>query len=177
MESMNAIDLQERCIFQTEQLQKTILAIYDPGEEAMAAFLSVWQEALPNGSDSHAGGRRERTFTLLQKAFSGCIIMMSRTARLRSYSPTPPSFGGVADSFLPKPLPASLLKPSQPTLSQNRFSATGRTDEKYHSLEHLIRAHSLNFAFAGVLERMVEIQCFTAEEKFRPAETQSISLT
>lgn len=36
----------------------------------------------------------------------------------------------------------------------------------HHSIEHLIRI-STNYAFAGVLERMIEVQCFTAEEKFR----------
>lgn len=38
--------------------------------------------------------------------------------------------------------------------------------KEYHSIEHLIRL-ATNYAFAGVLERMIEIQCYTAEEKFR----------
>jgi len=38
--------------------------------------------------------------------------------------------------------------------------------KQHHSIERMVRLMS-NFALAGVLERMVEIQCFTAEEKFK----------
>jgi hypothetical protein len=38
--------------------------------------------------------------------------------------------------------------------------------KRYHNIERMVRIFS-NYAFAGVLERMIEIQCFTAEEKFK----------
>ena len=37
---------------------------------------------------------------------------------------------------------------------------------RYHNFETLIRK-ATSFSLAGVLERQIELQCFSAEEKFR----------
>ena len=78
-----------------------------------------------------------------------------------------PSFCGVADSFL-------LQKPSRffaETLSPSSFLRASFTDiddliKKSRPIEAMIRTIT-NIALSGVLERMAEIQCFTAEEKFK----------
>jgi CRP-like cAMP-binding protein len=77
------------------------------------------------------------------------------------------SFSGVADSFL-------LQQPSKyflETLTQSEFLRTTfqQVNElmlKHHSFETFIRK-SLAYTLAGVLERQIELQCFSAEEKFR----------
>jgi CRP-like cAMP-binding protein len=77
------------------------------------------------------------------------------------------SFSGVADSFL-------LQQPSKyflETLTQSEFLRTSfqQVNElmlKRHSFETFIRK-SLAYTLAGVLERQIELQCFSAEEKFR----------
>ncbi len=79
----------------------------------------------------------------------------------------PGSFSGVADSFL-------LQEPSKyflETLTKSEFIRTTFLQlndlmKKYHNIESLIRK-SLAFTFAGVLERQIELQCFSAEEKFK----------
>jgi CRP-like cAMP-binding protein len=77
-----------------------------------------------------------------------------------------PSFGGVLDSFL-------LQMPSKyyyETLTPSRFLRAG-----YQELENLMRTRhhietmirkGLSRTLSGLLERMVEIQCFSSEEKF-----------
>jgi CRP-like cAMP-binding protein len=78
----------------------------------------------------------------------------------------PYSFSGVADSFL-------LQMPSRyylETLTTSHFLRTSYQQvnelmDKYHNFERMIRKGT-NFAFAGVLERQIELQCFSAEEKF-----------
>ena len=168
MESMNAIDLQERCMSQTEQLQKTILAIYDPGEEAMAAFLSVWQEASAKRKTILTrAGEVERTLYFITEGIQRVYYYDEQDREATIVFTYAPSFGGVADSFLTQTPSRFFVE----TLTACTYLKTGfqQLDElmkKYHSLEHLIRL-TTNFAFAGVLERMVEIQCYTAEEKFR----------
>ena len=77
------------------------------------------------------------------------------------------SFSGVADSFL-------LQQPSKyflETLTQSTFIRTTFTQmndlmKKYHNVETFVRK-SLAYTLAGVLERQIELQCFSAEEKFR----------
>lgn len=77
------------------------------------------------------------------------------------------SFSGVADSFL-------LQHPSKyflETLTESEFIRTtfaqlNELMKKYHNIETFIRK-SLSYTLAGVLERQIELQCFSAEEKFR----------
>ena len=77
-----------------------------------------------------------------------------------------PSFGGVLDSFL-------LQKPSRyyyETLTPSRFIRASYQDlemlmRSRHQVETMIRK-GLSGTLAGLLERLVEIQCFSSEEKF-----------
>lgn len=78
-----------------------------------------------------------------------------------------PSFGGVVDSFL-------LQQPSRyfyESLTPSKFL---RAD--YAAVQKVMRAHpsvmhfvqkGVTQAFSGLLERMVELQCFSSEEKFK----------
>jgi CRP-like cAMP-binding protein len=79
----------------------------------------------------------------------------------------PFSFSGVADSFL-------LQSPSKyyfETLTQSSFIKTDHTHvenlmKKYHNFETLIRK-AVSYSLAGVLERQIELQSFSSEEKFK----------
>ncbi len=79
----------------------------------------------------------------------------------------PPSFSGVADSFL-------LQKPSRyflETLTTSEFLRTtyGQVNAlmlRHVNFERFIRL-AVSHALAGALERQIELQCFSAEEKFR----------
>lgn len=77
------------------------------------------------------------------------------------------SFSGIADSFL-------LQQPSRFFLETLTVSSFLRTE--YKQVNNLLQRYpdfqtcmfkSLSFAFAGVLERQIELQCFSAEEKFK----------
>ncbi|HEX2608311.1 MAG TPA: Crp/Fnr family transcriptional regulator [Flavisolibacter sp.] len=79
----------------------------------------------------------------------------------------PYSFSGVADSFLTQTPSSCCFE----TLTSSRFLRTS-----YQQLHNLMQDHSAikdlvlkltAFALKGVIERQVEIQCFSAEEKFR----------
>jgi CRP-like cAMP-binding protein len=77
------------------------------------------------------------------------------------------SFSGIIDSFL-------LQQPSRymlETLTASRFLRTEYQQIaplwlKYHSLETFNRK-ALSVTLSGTLERQIELQCFSAEEKFR----------
>jgi len=76
------------------------------------------------------------------------------------------SFAGVLDSFL-------LQKPSKyyfETLTPSRFLRTSYQEletlmQNRHNIETMIRK-GLSSTLSGLLERLVEIQCFSSEEKF-----------
>jgi CRP-like cAMP-binding protein len=79
----------------------------------------------------------------------------------------PFSFSGIADSFL-------IQQPSRFFLETLTASSFLRTEYKQVNtlMQHypnfqtcMFRA--VSFTFAGVLERQIELQCFSAEEKFK----------
>jgi CRP-like cAMP-binding protein len=79
----------------------------------------------------------------------------------------PPSFSGLADSFLTQTPSKYFLE----TLTASKFLRTSHkqfTDLmfKYPNIQYLV-LKATAFAIKGVLERQIELQCFSAEEKFR----------
>lgn len=79
----------------------------------------------------------------------------------------PFSFSGIADSFLTQTPSRFFLE----TLTKSEFIRTSyqQVNElmmRYHNFETLIRK-ATSFSLAGVLERQIELQCFSAEEKFK----------
>jgi CRP-like cAMP-binding protein len=83
------------------------------------------------------------------------------------------SFSGVIDSFL-------LQQPSRyflETLTQSNFLRTTFAQvndlmKRCRNFESFVRK-SLSLTLAGVLERQIELQCFSAEEKFKVLLTRS----
>ena len=83
------------------------------------------------------------------------------------------SFSGIADSFLLQQRSRYFLE----TLTQSAFIRTTFTQmndlmKKYQNIETFVRK-LLGHTLAGVLERQIELQCFSAEEKFRTLLTRS----
>ncbi|HET9430474.1 MAG TPA: Crp/Fnr family transcriptional regulator [Chitinophagaceae bacterium] len=78
-----------------------------------------------------------------------------------------PSFSGVADSFLTQTPSQFFLE----TLTASRFLRTSYRQieelmEQYPEIRKMVLRLTA-FILKGVLERQVELQCFSAEEKFR----------
>jgi CRP-like cAMP-binding protein len=79
----------------------------------------------------------------------------------------PPSFSGVADSFLTQTPSKYFFE----TLTASKFLRTsykqiGELMQQYAGIQSMI-LRTTAFALKGVLERQIELQCFSAEEKFR----------
>jgi len=77
------------------------------------------------------------------------------------------SFSGILDSFLlQQPSRYYLETLTKSDFLRTTFSQLNPLVEKHRNIESFIRK-SLSFTIAGLLERQIELQCFTAEEKFR----------
>lgn len=153
---------------QTEILKNFVLSVYDPGDAALDKFLKIWQEeSAPRKCVLTRAGETERNLYFITEGIQRVYYYDEQDREATIVFTYAPSFGGVADSFLTQTPSRFFVE----TLTPNTFLKTSfrQLDElmkAHHPIEHLIRI-STNYAFAGVLERMIEVQCFTAEEKFR----------
>lgn len=151
-----------------QQLASFINSICPLPSETETAFLAIWQEfhATRKTVLTRPGEKEKYLYFVtdgIQRAFYRGEDEKEATI-LFSY---PYSFTGVADSFL-------LQRPSVfyfETLTKSSFLRTPYTEltglmARYHAVETLIRK-AVSGAFAGALERQIELQSFTAEQKFR----------
>jgi len=152
---------------QTGSLEKFIQAIYPLPQQELDIFLSIWEPyAAPRKTMLTRAGETERNLYFVTEGIQRVYYYdeLDREATIVfSYAP---SFSGVADSLLtqtPSRFFAETLTPS--LFLRTGFQQLDGLMKQHHGIERMIRILS-NHAFAGVLERMVEIQCFTAEEKF-----------
>ena len=80
---------------------------------------------------------------------------------------SPPSFSGVADSFLTQTPSLYFLE----TITASRFLRIGYEEVQQHlkNIPHLQQLFfkATAFALRGALERHIELQCFSNEEKFK----------
>ncbi|MEO5681621.1 MAG: Crp/Fnr family transcriptional regulator [Chitinophagaceae bacterium] len=85
----------------------------------------------------------------------------------------PYSFSGVADSFLTRqPAPYFLETLTASSFLRTSYARMNELMGKHPGIQQLF-FKATAFALAGVLERQIEIQCFSAEEKFRRLLTRS----
>jgi CRP-like cAMP-binding protein len=150
------------------QLQKFISPIHPLREEEWNAFASVWQPfSAKRKTVLTAAGDTEKYLYFVTEGVQRAFYQGDDGKEATIVFTYPFSFSGVADSFL-------LQIPSKyclETLTKSEFIRTTfhqlqELMDRYHNFEKLIRK-ATNYTLAGVLERQVELQCFSAEQKFR----------
>ncbi len=153
---------------QAESLENFITAVYPLPAASLQAFLSVWEPFTGTRKTILTrAGDTERNLYFVTKGIQRVYYFDERNREATIVFTYAPSFSGVADSFLtqtPSRFFAETLTPS--AFLKTSFRQLDELMKADHDVERMIRILS-NHAFAGVLERMVEIQCFTAEEKFK----------
>ena len=156
------------------KLQAVTQHIFPLKPNDFEAFSTIWQpfDAKRKIILTHEGTIEQYVYFVLegvQRAYS--VGKDGReTTLVFSY---PPSFSGIADSFL-------LQKPSKyylETLTPSSFLRTSykQLDDlmlKNHAIERLMRL-AISQTLAGVLERQIELQSYSAEERFRTLLTRS----
>ena len=159
----------------TTPLRQFIHSVYRLKEADMEKFLEAWHPfACKRKTILTAAGETERHlyFVLagVQRAFFIGDTDRQEATIVFTY---PPSFSGVADSFLTQTPSKYFLE----TLTRSSFLRT-----TYQQLDQLMNESSAiqrmvlqlsAFALKGVLERQIELQCFSAEEKFKTLLTRS----
>lgn len=150
------------------QLHKLVFAVHSLTEDEWQAFASLWQpfEAKRKTVLTKAGETERYLYFVLEGVQRGFYVGDDGREATIVFS-YPYSFSGIADSYL-------LQKPSRfflETLTASKFLRTDflQVNELMIKTPNLQRFmfKALSFAFAGLLERQIEIQCFSAEEKFK----------
>jgi len=151
-----------------EELKKFITPIHTLQEEEWNAFASIWRPFSAKRKELlTAAGETEKYLYFVTEGVQRAFYLGEDDKEATIVFTYPYSFSGVADSFL-------LQQPSRyhfETLTKSEFIRTTYQQvqellDRYHNFEKLIRK-ATSYTLAGVLERQIELQCFSAEQKFR----------
>ncbi len=151
-----------------QQLQQFISAIYPLKEKEWNAFADIWSPfECKRKTILTAAGETERHLYFVLEGLQRAFYIGDDNKEGTIVFTYPPSFSGVADSFLTQTPSRYFFE----TLTASRFLRT-----TYHQVDELMQQYqdiqrmilkTTAFALKGVLERQAELQCFSAEEKFR----------
>lgn len=151
-----------------DPLHSFIQALYPLKEEEWTAFRDAWQPfACKRKTLLTSSGDTERYLYFVLEGVQRGYYLDASGAEATIVFTYPYSFSGVADSFLTQTPSAYHFE----TLTASSFLRTTYRQveelmERYPALRAMV-LKATAFALKGVLERQVEIQCFSAEKKFR----------
>lgn len=153
---------------QIGSLEKFITGIFPLNSKELDLFLSIWEPfTAKRKTILTRAGETERNLYFVTEGIQRVYYYDELDREATIVFSYPPSFCGVADSFLtqtPSRFFAETLTPS--AFLKTNFQQLDELMKGHHNIERMIRLMT-GFAFSGVLERMIEIQCYTAEEKFK----------
>lgn len=151
-----------------QSLRQLVLRLYPLPEPEMEALLSIWVPFLAKRKELLTPtGETEKYLYFVEEGVQRVYFSGEDGREATLVFMYAPSFAGVLDSFL-------LQQPSRyhfETLSPSRFLRTSYQQlsalmRQYPEIDRLIRS-GLTVTFSGVLERLAELQCRSAEERFR----------
>ena len=151
-----------------EQLRNFISAVRELSDTEWEIFSGIWQPfECKRKTVLTAAGETERHLYFVLEGLQRAFYVGDDQKEATIVFTYPFSFSGVADSFLTQTDSKFFFE----TLTASKFLRT-----TYKQLDQLMNAHAsiqqmvlklTAFALKGVLERQIEIQCFSAEEKFK----------
>ena len=152
-----------------ENLKSVVLKVHPLSDVELEKFSAIWHPFNARRKTTlTAAGETEKYLYFVTKGVQRAFYLKENNDKdptlVFSYTG---SFSGIIDSFL-------LQRPSKyflETLTPSEFLRT-----TYPQLNEIMSQHrdietfvqkSLSYTLAGVLERQIEMQCFSAEEKFK----------
>lgn len=155
-------------------LNQILERVYNLSELEIAAFCRIWKPCEAKRKEIlTTAGEKEKYLYFVNEGVQRVFYTDESGREATIVFTYAPSFGGVLDSFMSQ-------KPSAynyETLTQSKFLRT-TFDElngvmKQHSAIESMILQGITQAMSGVLERLVELQCYSSEEKFRTLLTRS----
>ena len=150
------------------ELKKIVTAIHPLSETEWHVFSSIWTECSAKRKEQLTIiGEREKYLYFVIEGIQRVYYFDDQNREATLVFTYAPSFGGVLDSLMMQ-LPSRYY---YETLTPSKFLRTPAQElhtliEQHPSIEKLIRK-GITASLSGLLERLVELQCFTSEERFR----------
>jgi CRP-like cAMP-binding protein len=152
----------------TRSLQQFINVVHPLKEEEMGKFLAIWQPfECKRKIILTAAGETEKYLYFVLEGVQRAFYIGNEKQEATIVFTYAPSFSGVADSFLTQTPSNYFLE----ALTSSRFlrATYKQLDQlmnEYPAIQRMV-LQLTSFALKGVLEQQIELQCFSAEEKFK----------
>jgi CRP-like cAMP-binding protein len=157
-----------------KNLKKFTFAIHPISDEEWIDFSAIWYASEAKRKTMlTAKGETEKFLYFITEGVQRAYFLSAEDKEATIVFTYPFSFSGVADSFLTQTPSLYFFE----TLTQSSFLKTSHSKvmellDQYPNLERLI-SRATAFALKGALERQVELQTFSAEQKFTTLLTRS----
>lgn len=151
-----------------ELLKQTSFAINQLSQDEWASFSAIWKPLTSKRKEQLTqAGNIEKYLYFVYEGVQRVYYIDDDGREATIVFTYTPSFGGVIDSFM-------LQQPSKyyyETLTPSKFLIASENDINRVSLQHpdieILIKKGVSMALSGVLERIMELQCFTSEQKFK----------
>ena len=152
----------------TQLLQQFLQQVHPLQADEMEAFISHWQPIeAKRKTILTAAGEKERYLYFVLEGIQRVFYLGDNNKEATIIFSYPPSFSGVADSFITQTPSAYFME----ALTASHFLRIDHNQlqqlmQQYNGIQQLI-FKAMAWAFKGALHRHIELQCFSNEEKFR----------
>lgn len=151
-----------------DALGKTVDSLKPLSPNGRENFLSLWSDYRVKRKEIiTAAGDVEKYLYFVTDGVQRIVYHDDQDRESTLVFSYPPSFGGSIGSFFlqtKSPYFFEALTPS--TFLRASFESVDECMKKHPDVSEMIRIGIIH-AFTGLLERMVELQCYSSEEKFR----------
>ncbi len=150
------------------EIKKITDSIHPLPEQDWLAFEKIWQPFSAKRKEIlTVSGSKEKYLYFVQEGVQRMYYLDDDGREATVLFTYPPSFGGVLDAFLLQSSSRFFYETLTPSIFlRATFAELDELLKTSHDTDKLIRK-GLTGAFSGVLERLVELQCYSSEEKLR----------
>lgn len=152
----------------TAALKDFVQKIHPLTEAELTAFCSGWQAlTVKRKTILTAADETERYLYFVQEGIQRAFYLGDDNKEATIVFTYPPSFSGVADSFLTQTPSLYFLETiTASSLLRTSYEQVQQLQQFYPGIQQLI-FKATAFALKGALQRHIELQCFSNEEKFK----------
>lgn len=152
----------------TPNLKDFVQRIHPLNEVESTAFCSGWQPlTVKRKTILTAAGETERYLYFVNEGIQRAFYLGDDNKEATIVFTYPPSFSGVADSFLTQTPSLYFLETiTASSLLRISYDQVQQLQQQYAGIQQLI-FKATAFALKGALQRHIELQCFSNEEKFK----------
>jgi CRP-like cAMP-binding protein len=150
------------------QLKQLVLAVHPLPDEDWEAFSTIWKPFSAKRKEVLTlAGEKEKYLYFVVEGVQRVYYFDEQNREATLVFTYAPSFGGVLDALMlqqPSRYFYETLTPS--VFLRTPFSELQELMQTKPAIERMVR-QGITLSLSGVLERLVELQCYSSEERFR----------